>query len=145
MQLINTRVRHKVSSDEENMDLSTRQMLRDNRNQNDNDNSVIDYDSSSDYSINSSSSETSAATASNGKPSSRNYSNTLSSNHQQRTTKQCKEDCDVEKFVKKSLTLEEERITEMVTQIKEKVEFMYNKILQLKSENKERRKNERQT
>ena len=52
----------------------------------------------------------------------------------------------MEKFVKKSLTLEEGQITKkQVTQIKEKVEFMYNKILQLKSENEERRKNERQT
>ena len=52
----------------------------------------------------------------------------------------------MEKFVKKSLNLEEVRITKkQVTQIKENVEFMYNRILQLKSENEERRKNERQT
>ena len=50
----------------------------------------------------------------------------------------------MEKFVKKSLTLEEGRITKMVTQIKEKVESMYNKILQFKTENEERRQNERQ-
>ena len=37
--------------------------------------------------------------------------------------KQCKEGCDVEKFVKKSLNLEEVRITKkQVTQIKENVE-----------------------
>ena len=128
VQLINTRIRHEESSDEENMDLSTRQMLRENRIQsNNNDNNDIDYDSSSDSSINSNSSETSAATASNGKPSNYSYSNALSSNHPQGTTKQCKEDCDVEKFVKKCLTLEEGRNTKkQVTQIKEKVELMYN-------------------
>ena len=111
------------------MDLSTRQMLRDTRNQsNDNDNSDTDCDSSSDSSINSSGSETSAATARNGKTSSRSYSNTLFSNHPQGTTNQCKEGNDVEKFLKKCLTLEEGLITKkQATQIKEKIELMYNK------------------
>ena len=129
------------------MDLSTRRMLRDTRNQsNDNDNSNTDCDSSSDLSINSSGSETSAATARNGKTLSSSYSNTLFSDHPQGTTNQCKEDHDVEKLLKKCLTLEDGLITKkQATQINDKVDLMYNKILQLTSKNKELRKMQRKS
>mgnify|MGYP004589832947 CR=1 FL=1 len=120
-------------------------MLRDTRNQsNDNDNSNTDCDSSSDLSINSSGSETSAATARNGKTLS--SSNTLFSDHPQGTTNQCKEDHDVEKLLKKCLTLEDGLITKkQATQINDKVDLMYNKILQLTSKNKELRKMQRKS
>ena len=86
VKLKNTPIGYDSNSEEENMDLSIRQMLRDSRyGKNDNDNSDTDCDSSSDSSHNSSGSESSAPVARNEKTLSRSNNNTTFSNHPQET------------------------------------------------------------
>ena len=141
VKLRNTSMSNNLNCDE-NMDLQTMKALINScPGKNVDDDSDTDY--SSDSSHSSSGSESSAHTTRNEKTSSHSYKNTPFSNQPQ-ATDQSKENHEVEMFVKECLDLKEGLITKkQAIQIKKKVGLMYNKILQLTSENQELRKMQR--